>query len=270
MKKNFVVLAFGFLMLSCSSDDSTAPVTPVDNTVSEGDYLPLENDNSWEYEVQGTLQTGTDNLYISGDINMGANTYKQFVTEAAPIGFYSSAVNGNGIRKDGDRLMLTGTAMMSFIQDFPMNIELNEFTILDESEANGQILATVTGTTPYQYEEYTFNFNYTLSSVSMGSLSTYTAPNGEIYNDVKAVQVRLNVLVNTIFNAGGTIIPITIMPAQDVVISTRYFAKDVGVVHSATNINYQLANLSQFGISLPIPENFTAEQDEVLINYNLN
>lgn len=266
MKKNFVLLVFGLLALSCSDDDAT----PVDNNISTGDYLPLTNGNSWTYDVQGTLQTGTDNLYIAGDINLNGNVYKQFMTQATPIGFYSSAVNNNGIRKDGDRLMLTGTAMMSFIQDFPMNIELDEFVILDESATNGDVLATVTGTTPYQYEQYTFNFNYTLSSVSMGNMATYTTPAGEVYNNVKTVQVKLNVNVNTIVSAGGTSIPITIMPAQDVVVSTRYFAKDIGVVYSATNVHYELSNLSQFGISLPIPENFTAEQDEVLTNYNLN
>ena len=265
MKKNVFIVLLGAIMFSCSSDDESSPIVDID--VSTGDYLPMENGNYWKYDVQGDLQTGEDSLYVSGDVTLGGKNYKGFQTDEPAIGFYSNALSTNGVRKEGDRLLLTGTAMISFAEDFPLNIQLNDFTILNESSANGTVLASVSGTVPYQYQDYTFNFNYTLSSVAMSHLSTYTAPNGEVYTNVIPVMVKLNLSVGTVLSGAGVSLPVSIMAPQDVVISTRYFAKDVGVVNATTDIHYKLANFAQFGVELPLPQTYDAEQHEVLIDY---
>lgn len=266
MKKNFVLLILGILLVSCSSDDSNEPVN---NDVSTGDYLPLTTGNMWTYNVQGGLQTGTDVLGITGDVNLSGTTYKKFQTEGPALGFYSSTLNNNGVRKEGDRLLITGAAMMSIIENFPLTINLNSFTMLDESAANGAVLGTVSGTVPYPYGGYTFNFNYTLTSTAMSHMATYTAPNGETYTDVKPVMIKVNLSVDTVLSGGGFNIPVTIMPAQDVVVSTRYFAKDIGAVYSTTDIHYELADFSSFGIQLPLPETMDTEQTETLIDYQV-
>jgi hypothetical protein len=264
--KKILLLLFSLFILSCSSDDSSDPV--IDSDVSTGDYFPLSNNNYWVYDVQGTMPSAvSDSIYISGDINFNGNTYKQFKMDEMPFGFLSSAINNNGVRKSGDRLLLSGSAMISFIQDFPMSIQLQDFTILNESAANGQVIGTTSGTVPYPYGDYTFNFNYTLTSTSMGDIATYTAPNGEVYTNVKAVKTTLGLTVNTIIDAGVTTFPVNIMQPQDVVVSTRYFAEGVGIVHSNTDIHYELENFAQFGITLPLPQTMTAEQDEILVNY---
>jgi hypothetical protein len=143
--KKILLLLFSLFILSCSSDDSSDPV--IDSDVSTGDYFPLSNNNYWVYDVQGTMPSAvSDSIYISGDINFNGNTYKQFKMDEMPFGFLSSAINNNGVRKLGDRLLLSGSAMISFIQDFPMSIQLQDFTILNESAANGQVIGTTSGT----------------------------------------------------------------------------------------------------------------------------
>jgi len=265
MKKYFAVLMLAVLFASCTSDDDDT--NAVDLDVSTGNYLPLTDGNYWKYNVGGDLQTGSDSLYIQGDVALSGHTYKRFQTDEPAIGFYSSALSNNGVRKEGDRLLLNGTAMMSFVSDFPLTINLDDFVILNESEPNGAVLATVSGSIPYVFEGYTFNFNYTLTSSAMEHQSTFTTPDGEAYNDVKPVMLKLNVSVETVLTGGGFSIPVTIMAPQDVIVSTRYFAKDVGVVYSSTDIHYELEDFASNGVQLPMPQSFSAEQDEILVEY---
>ena len=264
MKKSLIIMMISAFVVSCSSDDSPPVVEP---GISAGDYLPLANNNFWVYEVQNDLQGSRDSIFISGDVQVNGNTYKKFASEDIPLGFYSGTINNNGVRKDGDRLMMTGAAMISFFQDLPLSIDLEDFIIMQENAAAGTTLSTNSSVIPYQFQEYTFNFNYTLSSISQGSLATYTVPGGETYTDVKKVQIKLNVLVNTLIDVGGFSVPVTIMPAQDVVVSTRYYAKDIGVVHSESDIQYELSDFSSFGITLPLPESFSTHEEEILVNY---
>ena len=59
------------------------------------------------------------------------------------------------------------------------------------------------------------------------------------------------------------------MPAQDVVVSTQYYAENIGVVHVVTDFEYELNDLSQYPIELPIPEASAVHQEEVLVNYSV-
>lgn len=267
MKKSLIAIMITTFIVSCSSDDSSAIVG---NNTSSGEYLPLTTNNYWVYDVQNDLGGSRDSIFISGDLQVNNTTYKKFSSQQMPSGFFSGTINNNGVRKDGDQLTMTGAAMITFFEDLPLSINLQDFVIMKENAASGVALSTETGVLPYQFEEYNFNFNYTLTSTSQGSLATYTAPNGTIYNDVKAVQVKLIVMVNTLIDIGGFSVPVTIMPSQDVVVSTRYYAKNIGVVSSETDIQYELSDFSSFGITLPLPESFSTHEEEVLVNHEAN
>lgn len=266
MKKNLLLLLIGAVsVVSCSDDDSSPAIG-----TSTGDYLPLTAGNYWVYNVEGGLQTGSDSLYVSGQMTAAGNTYTKFQVDELPIGFYSSELDNNGVRKDGDQLLLTGAAEIPFAQQFPISIEVSDFIILSESAEAGEQLSSDTGSLPFEFSGYNFDFNYTLTSTSQGTIASYTAPNGQVYSNVKAVRVNLNLSVTTDIAAGGTSFTATIMPAQNVVVSTRYFAEGIGVVHTVTDIDYSLSNLSSLGIELPIPESLDEHQEEVLVNYQAN
>jgi len=267
MKTRFLILFLGLSLMACTDDDGG---TTNDNDISTADFLPLTNGNYWVYDVNGTLPNGTDSLYVAGDVQLNGNTYKQFMLDEAPYGFFSNAMDDNGVRKSGDRILLTGSAEVPFAADFPISINVSDFTILKENASSGNVLDTETGSIPYQYQEYTFDFNYTLTSTSQGNLATYTAPNGQVYNNVKVVELKLNLSVSTDVAAGGTSFEVTIMPAQDVLVSTRYFAEDIGVVHTATDVQYELNDFASVGVTLPIPQSVNEHQDEVLVNYQVN
>ena len=269
MKKKLVILILGAIAVACSSDDSTNNTVIADTDVSNGEYLPMSDDNYWKYDVEDESQSGSDSIYISGSTTINGKTYKKFQTDEPAIGFYSGTLSGNSVRKEGDRLLATGSATFYLSEGIPLSINLNDFTILNESAANGTVIATVSGTIPYQYEEYTINFNYTLSSIASSHLATYTAPDGTVYTDVKPVIIKLNLSAGTFLSGAGITLPITIMNPQDVLVSTRYFAKDIGVVYADTNIQYQLTSSASLGGELPFPSSASIQQKETLVNFSV-
>jgi hypothetical protein len=64
----------------------------------------------------------------------------------------------------------------------------------------------------------------------------------------------------------GFVLPVTVLNSQDVVVSTQYFAKGIGVVYSATTIAY---NLAQAIPGSDIPTSGTQTQEEFLDTYNI-
>jgi hypothetical protein len=68
-------------------------------------------------------------------------------------------------------------------------------------------------------------------------LATFTS-NGVNYTDVKKVKLTLNAKVNA--QVGEFSINVLSSDNQDVLVSNQYYAKNLGLVKSETNINYSL------------------------------
>ncbi len=261
----FAILA-AFLAIGCSDDSNDSS-----NDTSTTNFLPLQTGNYWVYDVEGSAVNGRDSLFISGDTLITGNTYKKLKTENPAFGFYSNALRNNGIRKSGDRLLLTGAADFGFASEFPLSINVSDYTIFKENATAGQQLASVSGTVTQPYDGYSIVFNYTLSSTAKASEASHTV-NGEVYQNIHPVETKLSLNVVAQFTVSGITIPYTIMPQQDVVVSTQYYAENIGAVHVVTNINYQLADLSALagaGVELPLPQSGSDSQEEKLDVYHL-
>ncbi|OYQ31875.1 hypothetical protein CHU92_15385 [Flavobacterium cyanobacteriorum] len=266
MKKIYFLLFISAIFASCSSGDDS---TPADNgnNVSPGDYMPLTTGNYWVYDVQNTQQQGRDSLYITGDININGNSYKKFTTLNLPVGLFSNAIYNDGIRRSGDRLLLTGNFDFGFSEQFSISIPVNEFTILKENASLNQVLSSVSGSLTQPYNGYDVKFDYTLTSRAKEHLASYTV-NQDTYNDVKKVATVLALKITAMVPVDGIgVFPVTIMQNQDVAVSHQYYAKNIGVVNVVTNISYQLSDFSQFGLQLPLPQSGSEQQQEVLDHY---
>jgi ABC-type lipoprotein export system ATPase subunit len=68
----------------------------------------------------------------------------------------------------------------------------------------------------------------------------------------------------------GTTIPITLvlLSQQDVITSTQYYAKNIGMVYADTNLSYQLNSLPN--VDLPIPTSGSQNVKEYLDTYLAN
>lgn len=254
------------LNVSCSTDDNENGGT------SSADYLPTATGDYWVYStaLDGTA-TGRDSLYVAGDTTITSIAYKKFKTRDAATGFFSASLSGNGVRKSGTKLLVTGSTSVALSSELPIELAVTDFAFFDETAAAGTQIGSTTGTFEQTTTDgYTIVANYTLKSVSMGDMASYTTPANTTFTDVKAIKMTLTLKVVANFDLGnGLVIPFTVLDTQDVLNSTQYYAKNVGNVHTATTITYNLADLSSLGITLPIDQTGTYNQEEVLQTYQV-
>ncbi|RYJ45012.1 hypothetical protein [Flavobacterium beibuense] len=258
MKKNhYLLLIFSLFLISCSSDDDSS-VSGVNNAI------PLSTGNYWVYDITMEGITGQDSIYISNDTTINGNIYKKFKTESFPIGFYSTSLRGNGLRNTDGKLYLSG-GVDTGIPDFPLDLTISDFIIFDSNATAGTQLTSVNGSTQQQLEGFNITINYTLSSEAGESYPSFTTSNNESYNNVKASVVKLNMQVQV--SIPDFPFPYTLLPAQDVVVSTQYYAENIGMIHTSTNTQYALSSLPT--IELPIPQSYSQHQEETLSSYNV-
>ncbi|AWH85862.1 hypothetical protein HYN59_12445 [Flavobacterium album] len=263
-KIGFLLLSLGFFTASCSSDDSN------NNTTGNiTNFLPQANGNYWVYDVAGeNLGSGRDSLYIANDTVIGSNTYKKLKTKFLPNGFFSGALSNNAMRVAGDELIVSGEVTIPFSQDFPISISITDFTIFKEGASANAMLDQVDGTISQTYQNYPLDFDYTLTTTAKGDLATYSV-NGHNYTNVKKVETALQLKISTTLDIQGFPLTITILPEQNVLTSTQYYAEGIGVVHVTSDFQYQLDETSPFTSQLPVPASASEHQEEVLDDYNV-
>jgi hypothetical protein len=109
--------------------------------------------------------------------------------------------------------------------------------------------------------------DYTLKSISVETLATFTtpAPDSKTYTDVKKVKTIMTMEVDAIIAPFP--LPITIMNSQDVIVSVQYYSKNIGMVYANTVIEYELA------VAIPgstIPQSGSQTQEEFLDTYQVD
>lgn len=266
MKTNFIkfLALIAFLgTVSCSSSDDDSNTDPVDQIT---DYLPLSVGNYWTYDVTTEGITNRDSLYSSNDTLISGIAHKKFKTlEALPYGFYSTSLKNNGLRVDGGTVKMSGTASFDYGLGSPIAISISNFIILKESGVANEQLSAVTGTFSQTVEGYPLDFTYTLRTVSDGQVPSFTSPNADVYSNVIKTKVILNLKITTTQTIGGFPVTVTVLSPQDVVTSTQYYAKGIGMVHTNTNITYQLQEFP--GVTFPFPSSGSQTQQEFLDTY---
>lgn len=258
MKKIIYLFLTSFVLFSCSNDNDD---NSSDNQVIFN--LPMTIGNYWVYDVDAEGTITTDSLFISKDTLIGVTTYKKFETENnLATGFYSSSLKNNGVRSFDNKLLLTGELSLGNGQ-LPINLDLSlvDFIIFKSNAANTTTLSTKTGVINETVNGYPLTINYTLKSIAGENLTQFTSPNNEVYTDVKAMKIILNVTVSTTLSG----ITIPVISNQDILTSTQYVADEIGVVHTNTVITY---TISQFiADEIGVPATSTQIQNEFLTNY---
>lgn len=263
MKTNFVfLLLIGLMISSCSSSDASG-----DENMATS-LFPLTNGNYWTYDVDAQLD-GRDSLYVKGDTLISPLTYKKMKTKQIASGFFSNSLRNNGVRINGSLVQLTGSLSFDLGFSSPLSFALQDFVILKKNAAQNEVLSTVSGSFNQTVGTYPLTFEYTVKSTSDGSLSTFTS-NGDTYTDLQKTKVVVSLKVSSTTTIPGTTFPITVvvLSQQDVVTSTQYYAKNIGMVYADTTISYQLNSLPN--ITLPIPQSGNQNVKEYLDTYLAN
>lgn len=254
-----------FFNVSCSSDDNSNS----NNTEATSDYLPLTNGNYWVYDTNtngadGAVDSsGRDSIYVANDTIIGSFTYKKLKSRAAATGFFSGSLSGNAVRQSGSKLLVTGNTAVAISEAVPFNIAINDFAFFDANATTGQQIGTTSGSFQQTIQGIALTFSYTLTTTAGTDYASYTVGT-TTYSSVKTVVTTLKLkIVPAAF-------PIELLPEQNVVTSTQYFAEGIGAVKTSTDISYNLADISIPGITLPIPQTGTAHQDEILDVYSVD
>lgn len=269
MKKLFFLtfLSISLLFISCSNDGDD------DENVGSNFEIPLNNSNYWTYDVESEGMSTRDSLYIFGDIIFNSKTYKKFQTrDDMATGFYSSSLRNNGIRKSDSKLLLSGNLSLVANQNLPINLDLSldDFVIFNSNASNNQALNSnpVSGTIQETYNGFPLTIHYSLQSYGGESFATFTSPNEDSYSNVKSTKIKLNVSVTSEQTFGGITIPIIVLAAQDLIVSTIYTAEGIGVVYVNTDTSYTIN--SELAAEFEIPETDSQNQKEYLDIYVVN
>ena len=268
IKQYLCLFSLSLIFLGCSSED-----TDSSNGVITS-HLPSAIGNYWTYDVETTINgeqtSGRDSLFVSGDLFLNDRVYKKMETLALPNGFYSSTLRNNGLRVDGSRVKLSGIASYDLGLGNPINLEITDFTILKENANANEQLSSLNGDFSQVISGYDLDFTYNLKSFNVSQLSTFTSPNGTVYENVIRTKVVLNLRITTTQElvAGFPPITITVLAPQDVITSFQYYAKDIGMVYTDTEITYQLQSIPN--VIIPIPLSGSQSQEEFLDVYLVN
>ncbi|CAM4241896.1 hypothetical protein [Flavobacterium terrigena] len=264
--KKILFIALSFALFSCSSNDDSSSNETSDFT----NALPLNTGNYWTYDVVGTANT-RDSLYISGDTIIAPNTYKKFKNkDNVATGFYCTSVNNNGVRKSSGKLLLSGDFSFGQGTTLPVGLDLHlvDFIIFKEYATSGEVLHEKTGSFEQDFNGTPLTITYKLKSVGGENFANFTSPNGDTYTNVKSTKIILNLKVTTTQTIAGMPIVIPVLQPQDVVTSTQYISKSIGVVYTKTKTTYNLN--ATIADQLGIPASNTQNQEEFLDTFVVN
>ena len=264
LTKIFLVLINSLIFFSCSSDDNSG-----NNNSSF--QISLTDGSFWTYDIENETENTRDSLYISNDTIINTKTYKKFKTrDNLATGFYSSSLRNNGVRFQDGKLLMSGDLSLAGGADLGLDFDLNldDFVIFNRNATSGQLLSTKSGTIVQDFDGTPITINYSLKSFGGETLNTFTSPNGDSYENVKSVLIKLNVTVTTVQEILGFPVTINVLAPQDVIVSTQYIASGIGVVYTNTDTSYTINSTiaDQFGI----PASGSQNQKEFLDDYQIN
>ncbi|HUH50499.1 MAG TPA: hypothetical protein VLZ11_00165 [Flavobacterium sp.] len=259
----FLFLALGFL--SCSSDDSgSTPIIPVGDNA----YFPQDQGNYWVYDVMSEQAPASrDSLYINAAIEENGYTYYSYATENnMPLGFYSRIMTSGKSRNSGSRVLISGTMNAGDIFGGnlgELEVNFNNFLFFDASATSGKPLDSKSDSFNFLYNDIDFKIDYILSTTAGQSFPTHTIGD-VVYENIKTTTLSLKAKITATVNLFGVEIPYVIMNQQDIILSTQYYAKNVGVIFVDTKIEYHLNELPIPDVELPVPQDFESSSSETL------
>ena len=243
ISKLFCLLLIGLAVYACSDDDTDIPDTnpPVD----ADNFFPLVIGNTWDYE-NVTTSPGVEDFVSNETLSVAGSTGVLFDLEtdnpmnAGPV---TSALSQGVLSKSGDQLIFSGSLGFA-VEGFPdFDIALDNAAIYDLSASQGSVMYNDSGSFQETIEGAPITFNYEIETVMGDSFNSYQV-NGTTYDDVisSKIIVTLEITATLFFE-------VTILPEQQVVEIENYFANDIGMVFSNTDVIFDFIELDQ----IPIP-----------------
>jgi len=262
--KKITYLFLALVIISCSSDDNGNTSNPTEETYN---FFPLTSGTYWTYDNESDQETTRDSLYVSGIEEINGVAHTLLSAEEPASGFMTVLLSQNLVRTTETSLLLTGELGAPPVEGFPeIIIPLVDFELYNSEASVNELLSETTGEIEQTIEDIPLVIAYSIKTIQR---ETFENGYSGFSESVISSELIVNLSITAIIEFNGITIPIPILQAQDVVTVTNYYADEIGLINSDTLIEYELEDLSDLGIVLPIPQQDSSSATQVIDTYNI-
>jgi hypothetical protein len=258
MKVKFLAIALLIIAASCSSDDGNGETT-------DFSYFPLKSNNSWDYNVTTGSDTETDNLVVTQETSSG---FQLTATPSTPFGLMTNVLSSGTLNEENGKLIGTGSVDLNLGTTDNIAIDIENAPLYDQNAGNDRELFSSNGTFTQELQGYDLDINYRVSTKQLEDIAEMTV-NNVTYENVIHSKLIVNASITSDVTVSGFTTALTFMEAQDVIVVDNFWAKDVGLIQSDNQLEYELEDFSSFGLTLPFPQAASLLSVQTLTGFTL-
>lgn len=241
---------FVFLFWNCSSDDDNVSSTedPIVN------YFPLVVSNTWQYNNSQTnaaeTTTSQEDLTVESEQQVNNQTRFSLSTTADATGVsFTNILSSGEVYKEETKMLITGNFGFGLGEgetDLPgLDVDFEDLVLYDSEAVTGNVLFTQDQNFDLpEFNGITLSVTLTIQSISLGS-DEQLEVDGVVYQDIIGSQFIVSMGIDATTILPPLPVPVT-LPAinfQEVVNSTNYFANEIGLVQSETDLSVTFSDL---------------------------
>ena len=274
MKSKFLFLGMlAVLFVGCSSEENDNP----DENPSISNHFPLNTENSWTYNNEtayqdGTVENSQETISVASSTETQGVTYYTLESDALPMdqGFVTGLLTNGELTAAESQLIFDGEwtedlNIFGLTNAGNLTIPLSNIILYDINANIGDVLSEksdeFTQDINIQGADIPFTFVYTITSTQEEFLESYTVGD-QSFEDVISAEVVVNIEIYANY-----FVNIPILNSQDAIVIKNYYANNVGLIFSTTDVNYQFENINlpTFPEIEDISVDFTQEIDSYTI-----
>lgn len=248
---SFFMVSF---MVSCSSDDEDfGPAIPESTAIN---YLPLTQENQWIYHNRVNIP---NQQYTNESEETITAADTSTVSETASYKFTSNATSKNQgvmtlmltngyVNKVEGKIIFNGHLDLSIpVLEQRISIPVTNLVLLNQNANAGTPLSTV-------HDAYTQDFTFSGKTVPVTINYILETSEGSVYEAYdNGLQNYQNVIASKLkltLSASASIMnfDLDLLLNQPVLETTNYFAKDIGLILSQSDIHMEFEDLSEFNV----------------------
>jgi uncharacterized lipoprotein YehR (DUF1307 family) len=243
MKKILLSVLALVSIVACTSEDAD-----VSNT--NFNYIPSTLTTTWKYDVTTGTNVNQDQLEVTTE---NGNSFELTASPVPASGFMSGVLSSGTLTKQDGQLVINGVLGFNFPGVGDYTIDLTDAVIYDQNANSGSMIYETTGTFSQTIQGIDLDINYTVSNFQKADVASVTVPLGT-YNDVLNSELIVKLSITTEITILGIAQTITLLAPQDVIVVDNFWAREIGLIKSDNQLEYELADFSGLGINLPLPQ----------------
>ncbi|PPK95672.1 hypothetical protein LY01_01264 [Nonlabens xylanidelens] len=260
---NKILFAFCLIaVISCdSSDDNDGNMTNTDFN-----YFPLSVTNTWNFEITtGTDTPSNESLTVE---TVSGTEFTLTSDPTDPAGFMTRILSGGALKDENGTLIGNGNIDFGLQGLSNFNVAIVNGTLYDQNANVNTELFSTTGTTSQTVDVYDLDITYQVRTVQQADVAQMVVE-GVTYSDIIHSQLIINATISTDVTIGNFTQQVPLLDPQDVIVVDNYWSKDIGLIKSDNQLDYELRDYSTLGLTLPVPQSASILTTQNLTTYTV-